>query len=1301
MVPIILLALLLVSVLLPGPGAGSPSRHLSASTPSLLEPRWNNETSSGPASRSNASAAWATGGSYAVLFGGSGSCGTYCNDTWIFQDSPQVSWTQEPAGSGPRGREGAAMTWDPLLGSALLFGGSDGASLNGTWSFNRADGWSRMAVPGSPPARSGAAMAYDAATGQVILFGGEGAGGLALGDTWAFGNGTWHQLFPAVHPSPRWGAAMTYDAATGAVDLFGGRNASAWDSGLWQFQNGSWSLLARGGAGTPAPREGASLVSSADGTLFLFGGAGSLGPRNDSWQYANGTWTPVQGAGPTGTPGPLAGMDMVPAPDLGPNLFWMFGGWPLRGSELTAWTLYLQNGGTLGNLRVAILPGTANGTAPFTVDFTASIQGGFPPYEATWDFGDGTPNATGLQVNHTFSAAAVDIVGLTVVDAKGDRATAQAIVTVLAAPPPPPPETVGSFLTSPPGEALLGSLVALALVGLGVREILRRRRFLRGWEEATGGARPSLGRDVRRLVRTLREGGRLRELGPALLRLLRSRRPAPGTQALPNRRGTGRALATYALRRGLTAVGQLFLVMAIIYLLGTVLPAALGGTSASPSGGFLPASMDYFRQFLTFVANLLTGNWGYTSAGGKGVPGAVLPWTQFVLYHFPPSLELGGLAFLLSMLLAYPVGLVAGWHRGRSTDHASRILTLVGLFLPVFILVLVVVGYLYYPYFITFGTPPFGDFPQAPWFDANMGGIPPWIGIADNTVPTGFPLIDAALHGAWSLDLLLWLEVLLPASLLSLGFLGIFLRYLRLATADEKEAANLAHLRARGLGERTLLWHHTARRVLPTYVAVFGETFPVFVLVQAVTEVVFNFQGLGYDLLYETVNGFQPGLVVTNATPVGNILQVFLVILAALIIGVSALTDVVARALDPRLARVPDRRALPVLPRLRSPLRRRDGSRLPVPRGRGRRKLPLPALPPNLSPLPESLPDGVPPLRGRLGKSHGNPAASLPAPRRARFRESLRAWWTRPTLALGSAILLFFVGVALYAVVAFGSTLSTLTPDPDVYLYALPPSPPTLSLVPWSPGPHPLGETALLGFDVLHGLVKGTPWDLLTLVEVLLPTAALGFGLGGVAGLFGGRIDEGLMAVTDAFLSIPAFVLVALVAVELFQGGIPGLSPSLRPDAFLGSMVAVLWAPFARSVRARARVVATESYVEAARASGAGPAHLLRRHVLPNSFTPVLSQIPITASTVIFLLAMFQYAGLELGSPMNSTLLGPFNFPEWTWILSLGAWGWQPPQSGLDPWWGYVFPALWILLFGLGLILVADGLRDHLSPRRG
>ncbi len=212
-----------------------------------------------------------------------------------------------------------------------------------------------------------------------------------------------------------------------------------------------------------------------------------------------------------------------------------------------------------------------------------------------------------------------------------------------------------------------------------------------------------------------------------------------------------------------------------------------------------------------------------------------------------------------------------------------------------------------------------------------------------------------------------------------------------------------------------------------------------------------------------------------------------------------------------------------------------------------------------------------------------------------------------------------------------------------------------------------------LGRDVLSRVIFGARIPLLISSGVAIAVLIIGPLLGGLAGYFGGLVDEVIMRVTDIFLAFPALVLaMAFVAI---------LGPSVRNLAL--AIIITWWPWYTRLVRGQAVSLKQRPYVEAARTMGVRNSTIVVRHVLPNTFAPVIVQITLDIGLVILEVAGLSFLGLGAQPPT----------PEWGLMVSEGV------QYILEAWWITVFPGLAIFLLVLAFNLVGDGLRDVLDPR--
>jgi ABC-type dipeptide/oligopeptide/nickel transport system permease subunit len=283
-----------------------------------------------------------------------------------------------------------------------------------------------------------------------------------------------------------------------------------------------------------------------------------------------------------------------------------------------------------------------------------------------------------------------------------------------------------------------------------------------------------------------------------------------------------------------------------------------------------------------------------------------------------------------------------------------------------------------------------------------------------------------------------------------------------------------------------------------------------------------------------------------------------------------------------------------------------------------------------------------------------------------------------PTRAsrIGLAIVIFFAMVALFAP-SLTHLLGQDPYDPVVPLGTIPPTPPG--------GSHFLG-TDSLGRDLLSRLIYGSRISLA--VGILAETVALVLGLliGGLAGFYGGKIDDILMRMADIFFSLPAPLLALAVTAALpdpttlrWLRGLP--EPSLVMVLLVLGLIG--WAGIARLVRAQVLVLREMDYTSAARALGASGWRLLLRHVLPNALGPIVAMATLGVAGNILSEAWLSFLGVGAHPPL----------PSWGIMITEG-------QNYLTthPWVCF-YPGLALLLTVLGLNLFGDGLREGLDPR--
>ena len=154
-----------------------------------------------------------------------------------------LDWIQLSPNDSPPARSYLALTYDPVSGKIIAFGGFAGTSyLNDTWSFDGTS-WAQIATQSAPPARAAAQMTYDSVTQKVVLFGGY-DGTNYLGDTWLWDGSTlqWTQATPKHNP-PAVTGPMLFPDPNGRADLFGGFDGQFYQLTMWQWNGSDWTQL--------------------------------------------------------------------------------------------------------------------------------------------------------------------------------------------------------------------------------------------------------------------------------------------------------------------------------------------------------------------------------------------------------------------------------------------------------------------------------------------------------------------------------------------------------------------------------------------------------------------------------------------------------------------------------------------------------------------------------------------------------------------------------------------------------------------------------------------------------------------------------------------------------------------------------------------------------------------------------------------------------------------------------------------------------------------------------------------------
>ena len=299
----------------------------------------------------------------------------------------------------------------------------------------------------------------------------------------------------------------------------------------------------------------------------------------------------------------------------------------------------------------------------------------------------------------------------------------------------------------------------------------------------------------------------------------------------------------FVVSRAIQAVATLLIVSAVVF--------ALGRVSGSPAYTML--SMDATAaERQEFIARMgldrsLAYQYGaFLKNAARGDFGeslrARIPAVEVVMPRMVNSLKLATVTIVFTLAVSVPLGVLAAVKRGTVWDSAVRGLAVLGQSLPGFWLA--IVGILV--------------------FSVQLGWLP----------TSGM--------GTWK-------HYVLPAAVLGLGISAGIVRLLRSGMIEIMEAEFIKHARAKGVSEGWVIWKHALRNALVAVVTYAGFMYGLIIAVSIAVEVVFAWPGLG-RLAFEAVTW--------RDFPV---LQLTVLLWAALVILINLLTDISYAILDPRI----------------------------------------------------------------------------------------------------------------------------------------------------------------------------------------------------------------------------------------------------------------------------------------------------------------------------------------------------------------------------------------------------------------
>jgi len=225
-----------------------------------------------------------------------------------------------------------------------------------------------------------------------------------------------------------------------------------------------------------------------------------------------------------------------------------------------------------------------------------------------------------------------------------------------------------------------------------------------------------------------------------------------------------------------------------------------------------------------------------------------------------------------------------------------------------------------------------------------------------------------------------------------------------------------------------------------------------------------------------------------------------------------------------------------------------------------------------------------------------------------------------------------------------------------------------------------------LGRDVFTFLLYGMRNSLLIAAAVTLLVTVFGVVIGVTAGYLGGKTDYLIGRIIDILLAFPSILFFIALWPVLLSIMVPPEENTpvwLKVVALISILTVFGWTSIARLLRGEVLALREREFVEAARVTGASPARIVFKELLPNLWTPILIQATLALPMYVTAEAGLAFLGVGLTSPT----------PDWGVMLQRASEVYQNDITFL------VFPSIVMLVFVIAFNLLGDSVRDALDPK--
>ena len=226
-----------------------------------------------------------------------------------------------------------------------------------------------------------------------------------------------------------------------------------------------------------------------------------------------------------------------------------------------------------------------------------------------------------------------------------------------------------------------------------------------------------------------------------------------------------------------------------------------------------------------------------------------------------------------------------------------------------------------------------------------------------------------------------------------------------------------------------------------------------------------------------------------------------------------------------------------------------------------------------------------------------------------------------------------------------------------------------------------------LGRDFMLRLFFGGQVSLLVGFLAAICAAIIGTVIGLIAGYYGGWLDAFLMRTTDSVIALPLLpLLIVLAGLDLTKLGLSNAiveSESISLYRIIFIIALIGWTTVARLVRGAALRIRELDFVLAAQAQGASTIRILRVHILPNLFPPIIVATALSVGNIILVESILSFLGLGIQPPMAS----------WGNLLT------NSHELIFTAQWLAIFPGIAIILTVCAFNFLGEGLQEALDPK--